>query len=659
MEGERSPDAGQPLAVPTALLARHAVVVGASGSGKTRLAMHLLREQLRSGCSALVMDVKADSIRQALAYAEEAQLEPEQITVLWPREAGQGVPGWNPFAVETREVAAAVRRFVGLLSNLYKDGWGPRMDDIFKAAATVIAAQRLSILELVEFLRTPAYRDALLRQAEGSPAWERFREEHAYFRREFAEYTVANQQNQTQPVLNKIRGMITQPYLRALLTAREDTLDLPGLWRRQRLILVHLDAHELGPDGASLLSGLLAHQLLATAMQRSGPVPVVLMLDEMGMQERFLGSAVTDILAVARSQNLRLLAACQHLEQMSEGLKASLLTNTALRVFFRLGDQDAPRVARSLGLGTGSRPGRVSIEAPDAKAFEQTATMAYDLADPWDKPVYVSPDAWTRLQAAQARTGSSERVDSRLLDALAAIMDEALVSRVYVRAGKEERTEIGAFVRGLAGKEYALTGPDPLRLRIAFPYPKVKVVESQSETERTAEIARTLREMPVQEALLATDTGQKAHIRVLDVSFPKRLPDVARYLHSQGQSAKDIQQTSEGRWQRMEALASAAHIPLPTAEPERKGRQRETPAAPVPDVAPFQAPDTGNATSGTSQNGRAYPKPRNAPKEARPAKAAPRMRPTGMPARNAPTKPPLTTAAPAAPAQEVADDGSL
>ena len=93
----RPPDpAGDAFAISHALLGRHAVLCGASGSGKTRLALHLMREHLRAGGSAVVVDFKAETIRQVLALADEAGLSPEQVTLLWPQEAEAGVPGWNP-----------------------------------------------------------------------------------------------------------------------------------------------------------------------------------------------------------------------------------------------------------------------------------------------------------------------------------------------------------------------------------------------------------------------------------------------------------------------------------------------------------------------------------------------------------------------------------
>ena len=127
-------------------------------------------------------------------------------------------------------------------------------------------------------------------------------------------------------------------------------------------MLVHLDSAALGDEGARLLGGLMAHQLLRTAMRADGPVPVVLALDEMGVSEEFVGGAAAKILAIARSRGLRLLVACQHLAQLSDGLRQALLANAAVQAFFRLGHADARLAAASLSAGTGERVSRVAVD---------------------------------------------------------------------------------------------------------------------------------------------------------------------------------------------------------------------------------------------------------------------------------------------------------
>ena len=145
------------------LLARHACVCGSTGSGKTRLALHLLAEQIRAGCSVVMLDPKAETIRHLMQLAFAAGMAPEQVTVLSPFLSGAGAPGWNPLdapgsGVPPSQAAADV---VSVLAHS-TSSWGPRMQDLLTNALIVIASHGLSLFELARFLQREDYRAGLL-----------------------------------------------------------------------------------------------------------------------------------------------------------------------------------------------------------------------------------------------------------------------------------------------------------------------------------------------------------------------------------------------------------------------------------------------------------------------------------------------------------------
>jgi hypothetical protein len=275
----------------------------------------------------------------------------------------------------------------------------------------------------------------LVSLARRTGAWNEFRDEHEYFATEFAAFSRAERGSAVAPVLNKIRALVADPYLRALLCSESDTLRLDTLWETPRLLAVHVDAWSLGSDGARLLSGMLTHALFNAAMRRSGHVPVVLMLDEMGMQERFAGRAIRDVLAMARSQNLRMLAACQFLDQLSDGLRSALLANTALRVFFRLGPEDARRVAGSLAAGAESRTVRIAIDTAKRGKYDppDTESVSHVVVDMWDRPLAASDVAWEEFSRVQAGSACGASLLCRwTLPALAAVRERAPCLRTAV-----------------------------------------------------------------------------------------------------------------------------------------------------------------------------------------------------------------------------------
>lgn len=70
--GSRVDAAGEPLAVDSADLTTHGVIVGMTGSGKTGLGIVLLEEALLAGVPALILDPKGDMGNLLLAFPDLA-----------------------------------------------------------------------------------------------------------------------------------------------------------------------------------------------------------------------------------------------------------------------------------------------------------------------------------------------------------------------------------------------------------------------------------------------------------------------------------------------------------------------------------------------------------------------------------------------------------
>ncbi len=557
------------------LLARHACVCGATGSGKTRLALHLLAEQIRAGCSVVMLDPKAETVRHLMQLAFAAGMAPEQVTVLSPFLAGAGAPGWNPLDARASGVppSQAAADVVSVLERS-TSSWGPRMGDLLTNALIVIASHGLSLFELARLLQRDDYREALLRQslpdelktvghdaAHDSIAYDHVAYEEArdYFTREFAAWSKSERASAVAPVLNKFRELLRSPFLRSLLCARRTTLHLGALWHRPGLVLVHLDSASLGDEGVRMLGGLLAHQLLRTAMRSDGPVPVVLALDEMGVSEEFVGGAAAKILAIARSRGLRLLVACQHLAQLSDGLRAALLANTAVQAFFRLGYADARLVASSLSAGTGERVSRIAVDVAkrDADGFpEAWAETRHTVRDGRGEPIALSEPARQAFWHLANKADGPAQVEG--LRRLARVSGTC---RLYVHAADTKSPlELTRYVKGLAPDEYRLEGSAPIRLVVTFPRPRLSVLSRETEAERERLWCRTLTQLPVRQAVLRVASGMAGTVQVVEVADPSSLPGFERYLSAavagNGQSAREIEKALAWRRDEVERVAS-------------------------------------------------------------------------------------------------------
>ena len=543
---------GDTVVIGRDLLHKHALVVGATGSGKTRLVLHLLREQLRAGCSAVVVDFKPDTAREVVSLARQAGVGEEDISVLWTGEANAGVPGWNPLAVPLGQAGEAVRGVKDIFATAYHASWGARLDDLLENAATVICGQRLSFLELVRFLQSDSYRAGLLAQAQGTAAWHAFPEEHAYFECEFAGLSKGERATAIGPVLNKVRKLVTTPYLRALLCARQDTLRLESLWQRQRVVVVHLDPTALGMDGARLLSGMLCHRLYALCMRRPGPVGVQIVLDELGVQERFLGSAIRDIVERGRQQGLWLLTAGQHLGQISDELRALLLGNVGLLLLLRLGLDDAKKGAALLATGAGERATRITLDVIEKRGEMEWETVLLPLVDGGGRPLVIPPARYAQMQA----------IAGEALGKALAEWGERIGQRAYVAQAGSRAREVRDRMRGLP-PDTRLSSRTPPTLLVRFPRPKVTVEERESEAQRTSAIAGLLAGLPDRQSVARMSEGLRAHLQLASMPPPHTLPDVAGLLRGQEEAeVRDTYRARVGEIARLSGEVQAVFTPV-------------------------------------------------------------------------------------------------
>jgi hypothetical protein len=524
------------ITIPGDLLTTHGLLVGKSGSGKSRLALHLFREQLRRGCSGVILDVKATTIRHAIQCALDAGLTKEQITVVWPDDENPIIPGWNPFVVPALDIEKTAGLFT---STLRKPEWGERMTDLLKNACTVIAGQHLSLWEVVQLIRptNEAYRAAILNQARGSEAWELYPVNHDFFKNEYVQ--AVRKSESPASVITRLTTLVSNRHLRAMLCAREDQLDLASLWKQQRVVLVHLNEDTLTPEGAGILAGLVAQSLFYISMRKPGNVPVTVVMDELESLERYLGDGLGNILSKSREQGIRMIGACQNIEQMSPKLRR-LFMNTSVRCFFKLDHKDATLVADELSTGMGGRDIRANVTAhPDA-------TVAI--------PADVTGADGTRLSVPMASWRIHERDGKGSLASVRIMGKMMRMAELFALSPLDgSLIPLESYLKGVSLSSYRFTGPDPVRAVVTFPRPIYKTEEKESAKERQDRMAQVLSNLPAREAVVKVDSGRAVHIAVTDVEF-SGMPDPSDFIGN-AQTAAEITQTARARTEAVERLS--------------------------------------------------------------------------------------------------------
>jgi energy-coupling factor transporter ATP-binding protein EcfA2 len=335
----------RPMALDVNARLRHVHLLGPTGVGKSTLLVQMAVSDLEAGRGVVLLDPKGDLVQAVLERVPEWRRR--DIVILDPADTAQPV-GLNPLRSATGASAeVVVENLVGLFKSLYRHSWGPRLDDILRAALLTLAgSEGTTLCEVPLILTDPNYRRRLVGSLDDPVGLESF----------WGWYEAlsdAERQTVVGPVLNKVRAFTMRPTVRSIIGQSAPLLDLSDVLASGKVLLCSLASGLLGEEAASLMGALIVAELWHATTARAGidqakRRPVMAYLDEF---QHFihLPTPMPSMLAEARGLGLGMTLAHQHLDQLGEEARHAVLANARSRVVFQLPAGDARIMAREMG----------------------------------------------------------------------------------------------------------------------------------------------------------------------------------------------------------------------------------------------------------------------------------------------------------------------
>ena len=357
----------------------------------------------------------------------------DDVIVLDPADQERAV-GLNPLrSAEGSRSEVAVENLVGLLKSLYRSSWGPRTDDIFRAALLTLAGTGgATLCEVPTLLTDPAYRRRVIGKLDDPIGLESF----------WGWYEGLSDPERLSvvgPVLNKVRAFTMRPRIRAIVGQSEPTLVLSEVLAQRQVLLVSLASGLLGDEAAALLGALLFAELwhattARAALPATSRIPVMATLDEW---QHFvhLPTPMPAVLAEARGFGLGLTLANQNLGQLPEAVRDAVLANARSKVVFQLPAQDARLLARELGHG---------LTSDELQTLDPFEVVAQPFAAGRTQPpvtVQTAPPSPPKADAAALRVQSRQRYGVPLREVEAAIRARQRAPRTEAPIGRRRRSE--------------------------------------------------------------------------------------------------------------------------------------------------------------------------------------------------------------------------
>jgi hypothetical protein len=377
----------------------HALFLGPSGVGKSTGLLNLIVADMRAGRSVVVIDPKADLIRDVLARVPVGRHR--DVVVLDP--TSDHAVGLNPIRSDGTSPELIADGILTIFRDLFPTSFGPNVADALHASLLTLAhSPGATLAWLPRVFSDGPFRARIVGGLNPALGLEAF----------WAHFDSMSDRQQAVfvgPVLSRLRQLLLRPSLHRVLDQPEPKFLLADLLIKPRILLVPLNSGLVGTDAARLLGSLLVTQLWQLTLARAAVSPehrplVSFYVDEVQEYLRLGGSELSDALSRSRSLGVAWHLAHQFRSQLKPELRGAVDANVRSRIIFTLDSDDARELAqRAPGLDKEdfSSLGKYAVYANLMAHGEQTGWFsAATLAAP-----AVSSDPVELMAESQRRYG--------------------------------------------------------------------------------------------------------------------------------------------------------------------------------------------------------------------------------------------------------------
>jgi hypothetical protein len=363
------------LAVPDARYHLH--VMGATGSGKSTLLTNLVLSDIDAGRGVVVIDPKGDLITD---LCDRLPAGAESRTVLIDPEDPDAAPILNVLSGPDPDLA--VDNLVGIFRSIFAAFWGPRTDDVLRAACLTLLRHAAatgvstSLADVPRLLADDTFRAPMVAAVADDTVglggfWE-----------SYEAMSEASRAQVIGPLMNKLRAFLLRDFVRQVVGRPDSSFDMSKVLDGG-VCLVRVPKGILGEDTARLLGSFVVAKVWQTATHRArlgqaARVDASLVVDEC-QNFLHLPRSIDEMLAEARGYRLSMVLAHQHLGQLPKELRETVSANARTKVWFTMSPEDARALQRHVApnltehdlshLGAYTAAARLVVDGEETPAF--------------------------------------------------------------------------------------------------------------------------------------------------------------------------------------------------------------------------------------------------------------------------------------------------
>jgi len=326
--------------------AQHTAALGKTGTGKSSLLKYLAMQDIQAGRGFAFFDLHGEMWPFLLATinAQERRLKRHlhnKLIFINPADAELSV-GLNPLEMTGTPDFARIAEFADVIRRrCHLDSFGVRIDELLRNSLYVLAANGLTLIELMPLLTRRGFRAACLQRVENADIRD-------FFESRYDKASDAMQAAMREPVLNKTSAFTSDPRFRHIVGQKQSTFSIREAMDKGCWIVVNLAKGQLGDQALTL--GSLVLTLFANALfSRELRTLYTLFCDEIQNLVAY-ESGVETMLSESRKFAVAIVSANQYLDQYPPAMRSAILS-VGTHAYFQLSSADAGQIAQALDGG--------------------------------------------------------------------------------------------------------------------------------------------------------------------------------------------------------------------------------------------------------------------------------------------------------------------
>jgi hypothetical protein len=335
---------------------RHCFIIGQTGTGKSTLMENMILQDIQDGRGVAVIDPHGEMVESILGRIPKERAD--EVIYFNPldtdRPLGFNILEWK--TIEERDlIIDDIYQTLDRIYDMHTTG-GPIFEHNFRGMLKLLmgdGSRKNFVPTLLEF--TMCYQDEEFReylaQTNHDP------QVHDFLQELQKAGGDASLKNISPYITSKFSRFIQDTILRRIIGQAKSSFDFDQIMAQGKIVLINLGKGRFGSTTAALLANMLVSRFKQAAMHRavmkpSERRPFFLYVDE---AHNLPAENFMELLSEARKYKLGLVLATQYAAQLSrtgfhsrDNLLSAILGNVGQTIIFRLGQEDAAKMAPAL-----------------------------------------------------------------------------------------------------------------------------------------------------------------------------------------------------------------------------------------------------------------------------------------------------------------------